>query len=314
MDGFTIACAEVTEHKGGVVSFKSLSNGRRHDPVLNSPNIVLPAVKYEKVIVRMAYDVTGGVAEGVDEITSSLFFAPPSGSFNGNDVVQIKTKGLSSNGKFIDLEFDMTENVNWTSTIGKVRFDPFEAEGTFSLDSIRIQLTNPEGIVRVIEKPTEVVWNAGEELVKGARYNVNNGQLTVINDPDNKDVKVFEIKTTASNKKWTYFNIFMNFEPGKTYKISYRLYPLKDFYDNGYDKNTIAGNFIYGSDGETVSNHVVGSINTPDNAGWQEVTAEYTIDGAYKPSNMDCFQFWSNPVNNCGVSYLVSDIRIELKD
>lgn len=49
----------------------------------------------------MAYDVTGGVAEGVDEITSSLFFAPPSGSFNGNDVVQIKTKGLSSNGKFI---------------------------------------------------------------------------------------------------------------------------------------------------------------------------------------------------------------------
>ena len=106
----------------------------------------------------------------------------------------------------------------------------------------------------------------------------------------------------------------MNFEPGKTYKISYRLYPLKDFYDNGYDKNTIAGNFIYGSDGETVSNHVVGSINTPDNAGWQEVTAEYTIDGAYKPSNMDCFQFWSNPVNNCGVSYLVSDIRVELKD
>lgn len=48
--------------------------------------------------------------------------------------------------------------------------------------------------------------------------------------------------------------------------------------------------------------------------GWTEVTAEYTVDGAYKPSNKDCFQFWSNPVNNCGVSYLVSDIRIELKD
>ena len=314
LDGFTIACAEVTEHKGGVVSFKSLSNGRRHDPVLNSPNIVLPAVKYEKVIVRMAYDVTGGVAEGVDEITSSLFFAPPSGSFNGNDVVQIKTKGLSSNGKFIDLEFDMTENVNWTSTIGKIRFDPFEAEGTFSIDSIKILLTNPDGVIRVVEKPKEIVWNAGEELVKGARYNVGNGKMTVIADPDDENVKVFEIKTTASDRKWTYFNIFMNFEPGKTYTISYRIYPLKDFHNNGYDKNTIGGNFIYGSDGETVSNHVIGSINTPDDAGWTEVTAEYTVDGAYKPSNKDCFQFWSNPVNNCGVSYLVSDIRIELKD
>ena len=44
IDGFTIACAEITDHKDGVVSFKSLTNGRRHDPVLNSPNITLPAV------------------------------------------------------------------------------------------------------------------------------------------------------------------------------------------------------------------------------------------------------------------------------
>lgn len=313
IDGFTIACAEITDHKDGVVSFKSLTNGRRHDPVLNSPNITLPAVKYEKVVVRMAYDVTGGVAEGVDEITSSLFFAPPNGSFNGNDVVQIKTKGLSSNGKFIDLEFDMTENVNWTSTIGKIRFDPFEAEGTFSIDSIKILLTNPDGVVRIIEKPKEVVWNAGEELVKGARYNVENGNMTVITDPDDEDAKAFEIKTTASNKKWTYFNIFMNFEAGKTYTVSYRIYPLKDFHGNGYDKNTIGGNFVFGSDGETVSNHVIGSVNVADNAGWQQVTAEFTIPDSYKVSNKDCFQFWSNPLNNCGVSYLVSDIRIELK-
>ena len=313
LDGFTIACAEVTDHQDGVVTFKSLSNGRRHDPVLNSPNITIPAVKYEKVIVRMAYDITGGVAEGVDEITSSVFFAPPNGSFNGNDVVQIKTKGLSSDGKFIDLEFDMTQNVNWSSTIGKIRFDPFEAEGTFSIDSIKILLTNPDGIVRIIEKPKEIVWNAGEELPAGARYNVENGNMNIISDPDNDEVKVFELKTTASDRKWTYFNIFMNFEAGKTYKVSYRIYPLKDFHGNGYDKNTIGGNFVFGSDGETVTNHVIGSVNVADTAGWQQVSVEYTIPDSYKVSNKDCFQFWSNPLNNCGVSYLVSDISIELK-
>ena len=207
----------------------------------------------------------------------------------------------------------MTQNVNWSSTIGKIRFDPFEAEGTFSIDSIKILLTNPDGIVRIIEKPKEIVWNAGEELPAGARYNVENGNMNIISDPDNDEVKVFELKTTASDRKWTYFNIFMNFEAGKTYKVSYRIYPLKDFHGNGYDKNTIGGNFVFGSDGETVTNHVIGSVNVADTAGWQQVSVEYTIPDSYKVSNKDCFQFWSNPLNNCGVSYLVSDISIELK-
>ena len=87
---------------------------------------------------------------------------------------------------------------------------------------------------------------------------------------------------------------------------------LKDYAGNGYTDNTIGGNFIYGSDGTNVENHTTGSIKTANDVGWVEVNAEYTVAENYTPSAKDCFQFWSNPANGVGVSYLVSDIRIEI--
>ena len=312
LDGFTTACLEATEHSGGVVSFKSLSNGKRHDPVMNSPKISIDPVKYEKVVVRMSYDITGGYAEGTTGITSSIFFINPGGSFNGNDVVTVQTEGLSSNGEFIEIEFDMTQHPNWSGTIGQIRFDPFEAEGTFSIDYIKILYTNPEGIIKVTPKPTEVVLDAGAEVPEGIRYSAENANVNIIDDPEEPGKKVFEIKTTANNRAWAYFNIYMSFVPGATYNISYKLYPLKDYAGNGYTDNTIGGNFIYGSDGTNVENHTTGSIKTANDVGWVEVNAEYTVAENYTPSAKDCFQFWSNPANGVGVSYLVSDIRIEI--
>lgn len=314
LDGFTTACLEQTGHADGVVSFRSTSNGKRHDPVLNSPSISLDAVKYEKIIVGMSYNVTGGYNEGTTGISSSIFFTAPGGSFNGNDVVTVRTEGLSSDGNIIELEFDMAEHPNWDGTIGRIRFDPFEAEGTCSIDYIKIVLTNPDAVRRVVEKPNEAVLVAGEELPKGLRYAAENGSVSVIDDPEQEGVKVYELKTNANRRAWTYFNIYMQFKPGATYNISYRLYPLKDYAGNGYKACTIGGNFIYGTDGENVSNHTCGSVKVSDDAGWTEVSESVTISDSYVPSNKDCFQFWSDPINQVGVSYLVADIRIELAD
>ena len=314
LDGFTTACLEQTGHADGVVSFRSTSNGKRHDPVLNSPSISLDAVKYEKIVVGMSYNVTGGYNEGTTGISSSIFFTAPGGSFNGNDVVTVRTEGLSSDGNIIELEFDMAEHPNWNGTIGRIRFDPFEAEGTCSIDYIKIVLTNPDAVRRVVEKPNEAVIVAGEELPKGLRYAAENGSVSVIDDPEQEGVKVYELKTNANRRAWTYFNIYMQFKPGATYNISYRLYPLKDYAGNGYKACTIGGNFIYGTDGENVSNHTCGGVKVSDDAGWTEVSESVTISDNYVPSNKDCFQFWSDPINQVGVSYLVADIRIELAD
>lgn len=310
LDGFTLAGAEVVEHKDGVLSARSLTNGKRHDPVLASANAKFSAIKYEKITVRMAYETTGGAGSLADGISSTLFFAPVGGQFTEACSVSVKTPGVSSNGKFVDIVFDMTQNPNWTSTIGRIRFDPFEAEGTFKLDSIRIELTNPSGTVRVPEAPTEITLDAEDGIPADIRVSVENGALSVIDDPTDGDKKVFFVKTSASDRKWTYFNVFMHFEAGKKYKVSYRLLPQKDYAGKGYTDNVIGANFIFGNDALTVTDHTGGKAVCSDTDSWKNVEFVYEVPGDYMPSGKDLFQIWSNPANNCGVSYLVDDLSV----
>lgn len=309
-DGFSISGAEVTDHKAGILSARSLTNGKRHDPVLASANIKFSAIKYEKITVRMAYETTGGVGSLADGISSTLFFAPVGGQFTEACSVSVKTPGVSSNGEFVDIVFDMTQNPNWTSTIGRIRFDPFEAEGSFRIDSIRVELTNPSGTVRIPEAPTEVTLDAEDGLPEDIRVYVENGTLSITQDPSDPDKKAFLVKTSASDRKWTYFNIFMHFEAGKKYKVSYRLLPLKDYAGNGYTDNIIGANFIFGNDALTVTDHTGGKAACSDTDSWKNVEFVYELPGDYMPSGKDLFQIWSNPANDRGVSYLVDDLSI----
>lgn len=307
-DGFVMACAEVLNHEDGKVSFKSTSNGRRHDPVMNSPSISYDAVKYEKVIVGFSYDLTGGYGESTG-ITSSIFFAPPNGAFNGTDVVQVQTEGLSSNGKTIEVEFDMTSNDNYAGTIGKIRFDPFEAEGTFTVDYIKIVLTNPEGTIKVKERAKEFTWKPGDATPEGTVFTAENGNMSVVNNPTNESEKVFKMTATAKSRSWAYFNVYMNFEPGATYQVNFKLYGIETATGEKYADCTMGGNFMYGTDGINVANHTFGPGQVKYGE-WIDVTKTITVAADYVPSNQDRFQIWSNPTNNIATGYLVSDIKV----
>ncbi len=314
LDGFSTSCADVLKHEDGVVEFISTTNGRRHDPVLSSPSQEIDSVKYEKIVVGFSYDVTGGISEGTTGITSTIFYAAPGGAMNGNDIVQVQTEGLSSNGEIIEVEFDMTQSENWSGKIGQLRFDPFEAEGTFAVDYIKVVLTNPEGIRRVKPKATEVILDAEDpnNLPAGVTYKGVDATVKVTDDPKDKNNKVFLVETTLLGRRWAYFNIYMHFEPGKTYTVTYRVYGLKDAAGGSYKSNNISGNFIYGTDGENVMNHVTSGALVSSESGWYDCVDVYTVDGSYSPTSKDCFQFWSNPINGAGVSFLVDDIKIEI--
>lgn len=312
IDGFTIACAEVQNHEDGKVSFLSKTNGKRHDPVMNSPAVTYDAVKYEKVVVGFSYDLTGGYGEATG-ITSSIFFAAPNGAFNGTDVVQVKTEGLSSNGKTIEVEFDMTSKENYSGTIGKIRFDPFEAEGTFTVDYIKIVLTNPEGKIKVKEKAKEFTWKPGDNTPEGTTFAAQNGTMSIATNPNDENEKVFKMTATAKSRSWAYFNVYMHFVPGAKYNVKFKLYGIETATGEKYADCTMGGNFIYGGDGETVSNHTFGPGQVKYGE-WIEFSKIITVSEEYVPSNKDCFQLWSNPTNNIATGYLVSDITVELVD
>lgn len=311
IDGFSMVCGDLIDASNGVVKYQSTSNGRRHDPAFTSPTTQFDAAKYQKIVVGMSYDVTGGYSSDAKGITSSMFFVNPNENFNGNDVVQVSTKGFSTNGEIIEIEFDMSSNDNYYGTIEKIRFDPFEAVGTFTIDYIKVILTNPDGVINIKNKATEFVWKPGEDTPDDTKFSAVNCKMSVDTDPTNKENKVFKVDATAKSRAWSYFNVFMNFVPGKTYKVNYKIYGTEDASGEKFANCTSGANFIFGTDGVEVKNHSFGSAKIGSDAGWITVEATYTVPTEYIPSTKDCFQIWSDPTNtNMSTGYLVSDISV----
>ena len=219
----------------------------------------------------------------------------------------------AKNGKTIEVEFDMTSNDNYAGTIGKIRFDPFEAEGTFAVDYIKIVLTNPEGKIKVKERAKEFTWKPGDNTPEGTTFVAQNGTMSIATNPNDENEKVFKMTATAKSRSWAYFNVYMHFVPGAKYNVKFKLYGIETATGEKYADCTMGGNFIYGGDGENVSNHTFGPGQVKYGK-WIEFSKIITVSEEYIPSNKDCFQLWSNPTNNIATGYLVSDITVELVD
>jgi len=171
------------------------------------------------------------------------------------------------------------------------------------------------------EKPAEplkvVAPKPGEAYPEGISVyagGTNCTELTIGTDPENSSVKVYELKCTREGQ-YTYLNVGMELMAGTTYKVSYKVYPLKNMNGENYGATYIAPNFRYGTDGKTTTNHTFAQTQKlASGDGWKEVTAEYTVAEDYKPSGNDYFQIWGQPVDGVGINYLVKDIVIEMKE
>ena len=132
-EGWKYASALLDSSDGGALNFTSQSNGKRHDPALTSPDFVLNAADYNKVVVRMKHEL----AE-VDTASATIFFRTEGGAYDGKKTVAVPVESKSSDGEYVEYVFDMTQNPDWKGNIIGIRFDPFDAVGTFSIDSIKL--------------------------------------------------------------------------------------------------------------------------------------------------------------------------------
>ena len=138
--------------------------------------------------------------------------------------------------------------------------------------------------------------------------------INTIADPVNKDKTVWSVYCTSDGNYYTYFNVYMNFKRGATYKITYRISPMLSRKQTEYTNAVISDNLIYGTDGINVKDHTRPSAgNKNSNTGWQTVTCEYTIPENYIPSKDDCFQIWSKFTADGASAFLVDDVTVEIK-
>ena len=202
----------------------------------------------------------------------------------------------------------------WGAPSGGMSINYLVKDVVIELVKMPVKETEPE-------KPAEplklVAPKPGETLEKGISVyagGTNCTELTVGVDPENSAVKVYELKCTREGQ-YTYLNVGMELMAGTTYKVSYKVYPLKNMNGENYGATYIAPNFRYGTDGNSTVNHTFAQITKfASGDGWKEVTAEYTVAEDYKSSGKDYFQIWGQPVNGVGINYLIKDLVIEVKE
>jgi hypothetical protein len=153
--------------------------------------------------------------------------------------------------------------------------------------------------------------NTGNDALMNLANQVAAAQNSDVVKPSRKDEKVFKIAAAVPGEHYTYLYVYMNFEAGKTYDISYEVYPLQNMYGENY-KTAIAGNLLYGSDGANTANHIIDpEHNKESGMGWKEVKVSLAIDADYNPTPNDHFEIWGRFFEGAPVEYLVKDIVIK---
>lgn len=264
-----------------------------------------------------------------DQRAQLFFITETDGAYNAKKCINVRYDADGKehkDGDIVELVFDLHSSAAFKGKITGLRLDPFSLNVPFEIDYIKcvydetLPTTPPEeddeaALTEEIKptKPVEAELKAGT-VPAGVDVATNGDALITFDmDPDTGD-KVWRIKSTSSGETFTYFDVYMQFEKGKTYEITYTVYPTEDSAGNPYSATIIGGSLRYGDGGGTVANHTFGGNSNKTSGKWLTETAEMKIDDSYVPSTQDCFRIWGKPVNGKGIGFLIAEISVKIKE
>lgn len=310
-EGWTISNAKFKGVSDGVY----IGRASNSDPAIYH-KVSFPASNYQILIVGMKYN-----AATANQSTQLYFRTSTDSAWN-------EAKGLKGSSRIPDdvkegdtyqVVFDLTSCSTWTGTITEIRIDPFNMIEEFQIDYIRFykkagDTTDPNAAKPT--KPTEAVITDPKKLPEGITVSSeSSGTVTVVADPTEPTKNVFKVTCTdSSSEKYTYLNVFMQFEAGKTYTVTYKLMPLTDMNGDKFSGTIIGGNFIYGTTANaSLSNHTFDAgADKSSSDSWITVTQTVTVPANYSANEKDRFQIWGkfSPTSKLGIDFLVKDISI----
>ena len=302
----------------GVIDGALVGSSNTNDPALKN-SVNFRASRYQYMLFEMTYhDYMYGEAP-------RLYFTTESSPKWSDDMLIMGIYRLPADvkeGDKIVAFFDLSRCDNWKGTITNIRFDPFGVEGSFEIDSIKFcQEEGKEMTGNKATKPTEVEITDAENIPEGITVSGGNANVIVVEDPTAAGNKVFKVECTNAaegGKVYTYFNLFMQFEPGEIYTVTYKIMPLTDMAGNDFANTIIGGNLRYGTtEAGSFKDHLVDNVtNKSTSSGWIELTFTMRIPANYSATENDCFQIWGkfSPQSQLGISYLVKDVSITLME
>ena len=311
VDAWTAFNATAKPAKNG--SYIATATGT--DPYITA-SVDFKALNYQVLIVKMKY------TESMSKEPVEFYFKTekdPSWSSERKLVGLSRiTNNIKVGDEFIAV-FDLSSCTTWRGHITGLRIDPFNVQETFEITEIRFYCK--KGMEMNGEKPTkptEVVINDATDIPEGLEVRAEGGaRLEIVTDPTDPTKKVFKVTANSANAVYSYLNVYMHFAAGERYRISYKIMPLTDYNGADYQNTIIGGNLIYGTTEEGAKDHAFDqSSNKSTSSEWIQCSFERAIPRNYSAGATDRFQVWGkfSPQSNVTVSYLVTDIVIEILD
>jgi hypothetical protein len=132
-ENWTNSNSALTGYADGRLLFKAQSSTTRFDPLFASSVLSVNASDYSKVVVGMRHTLATAQSS-----TTSIFFQNATMSdFDGTNKVSLPVTSRSSSST-VEYTFNMSGQSGWTGKITRLRFDPFEVDGNFEIDYIRL--------------------------------------------------------------------------------------------------------------------------------------------------------------------------------
>lgn len=124
----------------------SASNGALHGvttayPYFYSPDVSFSTDKYQKIRVKMAYELDNPDVESFD--FAFYFSTAANPTMSEQTVARTRLSGNTTNGQYITIDIDLANVPNWAGSVcTKVRLDPTGSNTcTFSIDSVEFLST-----------------------------------------------------------------------------------------------------------------------------------------------------------------------------
>lgn len=317
LEGFSPSFATAVV-KNGFLAGDSVARPNQspvYDPMLSLSKLEINTLLCNKIVVGMKHKL----AEGVEKTSLEIFFATTAEpGLDQAKSAHIALQGTSSD-EVVEYVLDFSENPKWTGIVTNIRLDPMGCGGHFEIDYIRFvmdETTAKENEAKLEEQKKKeeerdalglLIYNgdAEDDTLPNIFYG-EKGNAAVSIENDKEKGNVWKI-TPDEGKVWTYIRQNVKYVPGTKYKVSL---DVKLLGEGGTETQIYFNARFMDAEGK-IDHNGYSNLQLSVSDGWKHWEFEFDIPESSSFRGNDQFTFYTNPVGDVGVGYLLDNITVE---
>jgi len=285
-----------------------VGNSNSNDPAVTSPALNIEAEKYPIIKIGMKYERKN---VGKNDHVAIFFKTANAGLSESRKVtIDLGKENLSSNGEVVEFTFNMSEHLQWHGKIAGIRFDPFNAPGTFEIDYIRFEKDMAAEMAEMEQRLREE--NLDDTIYNGDANNrgyigmySDNTTVTIEEREDEPGNNCFNVKANGG-KVWAYIKQKVKFKPGTSYVVEFDVRTLGT--NDGNTDAAISASYIVNAM-YNGADHIAHAKSAKVSDGFVHMKVEINIPESCNNEN-DIISIYANPIGNLGVNYQIDNWKM----